>query len=189
MFYKFFRKVAWLLVHCLYRIKTEGFENVPKDGGFLMCGNHVSAMDPIVLASFTKPNMFFMAKKELFKNKLLGWFLGKVNAFPIDRTGTDMDAFRKSLAVLNGGNGLLIFSQGTRMKDFEGSKAGVAMFALKSGVPIVPVGIGGEYGFRKKIIIKVGAPISMEPYKGMKVKTELVDEVMEKVVESVTALL
>ncbi|MCL1788155.1 MAG: 1-acyl-sn-glycerol-3-phosphate acyltransferase, partial [Defluviitaleaceae bacterium] len=102
---------------------------------------------------------------------------------------TDMNAYRETMKLLKNGEGMLIFSQGTRMNDFDNAKSGVAVFALKSGAPIVPVGITGPFKFRRKIKIRVGTPISMEKYQGEKVKTELVDEVMNTLAERITALL
>ena len=75
------------------------------------------------------------------------------------------------------------------MKDFTGAKSGVAMFALKSGAPIIPAGITGPFKLFRKIIIRVGEPISMEPYAGKKVKTELIEELMGIVVKKVENLL
>ena len=189
MFYKCIRIIAKILSHLLYRFELVGFENIPKEGAFLLCGNHISAFDPIAIAAFSKRPLRFMAKQELFKFPPLGAFLKKLGAFPINRGATDMNAYRETMKLLKNGEGMLIFSQGTRMHDFENAKSGVAVFALKSGAPIVPLGITGPFKFRKKIKIHVGTPISMEKYAGEKVKTELVEEVMNTLAERVSALL
>jgi len=189
MFYKFIRGVAIILSHILYRFEVSGLDNIPKSGAFILCGNHISAYDPIALAAFSKRQLRFMAKKELFKFRPLGMFLGALGVFPVDRKATDMQAYRNSIKALKDGYGFLIFSQGTRMKDFDNAKAGVAVFALKSGAPIIPVGITGPFRFRRKIHIHVGEPISMEKYSGEKIKSELVDEVMNTLAERITGLL
>ncbi|MCL2285095.1 MAG: 1-acyl-sn-glycerol-3-phosphate acyltransferase [Firmicutes bacterium] len=189
MFYKFIRVIAILLCRVLYRFELSGFENIPKNGAFLLCGNHISAYDPIALAAFSKRQLRFMAKHTLFDFRPLGTFLRAMGAYPVNRTATDMNAYRHSMNLLKDGHGMLIFSQGTRMKDFENAKAGVAVFALKSGAPIIPVGITGPFRFRRKIRIHVGEPIYMEKYQGQKVKTELVDEVMNTLAERITGLL
>lgn len=189
MFYKTIRGVAIALSHVMYRFEVSGTENIPKDGAFILCGNHISAYDPIALAAFSKRQLRFMAKQELFKTQPLGGFLKALGAFPVNRGTTDMQAYRNSINALKEGYGFLIFSQGTRMTDFENAKGGVAVFALKSGAPVVPVGITGPYRFRSKVKIKIGEPISMEKYQGQKVKTELINEVMGVIAERVTALL
>jgi 1-acyl-sn-glycerol-3-phosphate acyltransferase len=74
------------------------------------------------------------------------------------------------------------------MKDFDHAKSGVAMFALKTGAPIVPVGINGSYRFFSRVNIHFGEPISMEPYAGRKLKSELLEEVMNTVIPAVSAL-
>lgn len=189
MFYKCIKVIAIALCRIMYRFELSGFENIPKDGAFLLCGNHISAFDPIALAAFSKRQLRFMAKHTLFNFRPLGAFLRALGAYPVNRTATDMNAYRHSMNLLKEGHGMLIFSQGTRMKDFENAKAGVAVFALKSGAPIIPVGITGPFRFRGKIKIHVGTPISMENYQGQKVKTELVDEVMSTLAQRITELL
>ena len=189
MFYQTMRFIAKILTIIMYRKTVTGTANIPKEGAFLLCGNHISAYDPIILAAISKRPLRFMAKKELFGFRLLGAFLRAMGAFPVDRKAADMQAYRHSLALLKEGHGLLIFSQGTRMTEFDNAKSGVAVFALKSGAPIVPVGIVGPFRFRGKVQVHIGEPISMEKYQGQKVKSELVDEVMDTISRRVTALL
>ena len=188
MFFKFMKVVARVLAFILFRFDVSGMENIPKNGPYLLCSNHISALDPVVLAVFMKRQPRFMGKKELFGNWFLNRFFRALGAFPVDRKAADMQAFRTSMEVLKQGHGLMIFSQGTRMKEFEGAKSGVALFGLKSGAPIVPVGIKGSFKFRSKITLRVGLPISMEPYAERKVKTELIEEVMEVVIKKVSEL-
>jgi len=176
-------------MHLFFRFRITGLENIPKEGAFLLCANHISAFDPIVLAVFTKRQLRFMAKKELFKRRLFSWFLRSMGAFPIDRkAAADMQAYRTSMELLKNGEGMIIFSQGTRMKDFDNAKGGVALFALKSGAPIIPTGIWSKYRFMSKIHINVGSAISMDEHEGKKVKTELIEEVMSTVIERVSQL-
>ena len=189
MFFRFIRGIAWVLAHILFRFEVSGMENVPKDGAYILCANHISALDPVVLAIFMKRQPRIMGKKELFRTRFLNRFFRALGAYPVDRQATDLEAFRASMNVLKQGHGILIFSQGTRMKEFSEAKSGVALFALKSGAPIIPAGIAGSFKFRKKITICVGEPISMEPYAGKKVKTELIEEVMGIVVKKVENLL
>jgi len=189
MFYKIVRGFLVFVAHVLYRIQITGRENIPKEGAFLLCGNHIHAFDGAVLAVASKRPLRFLSKQEIFKNRLFGWVLKKMGAFPINRGTADMQAYRHTINSLKEGHGLLIFSQGTRMKDFENAKSGVAVFALKTGAPIVPVGIKGTYKFRSKLRIQIGEPISMEEYAGQKIKTEIVDEVMGTLSDKITGLL
>jgi len=129
-----------------------------------------------------------MGKKELFEKPFLGWLLRNVGAFPVDRSTTDMKAYRHAIDILKDEKALGIFSQGTRSQDFENVKGGVAVFALKSGAPVVPTGIKGAYRLFSKIHLRFGQLVSMEPFHGQKVKTELVEEVMSIIVSKVEAL-
>ncbi|MCL1883190.1 MAG: 1-acyl-sn-glycerol-3-phosphate acyltransferase [Defluviitaleaceae bacterium] len=181
--------LAWLIGHVIYRFDVSGRENIPKEGAFLLCSNHIHAFDPIALAIFIKREPRFMAKKELFKPGFLNWFFRNYGAFPVDRKSpVDMKAYRTTLDLLKDGNGVVIFSQGTRMKDFDNAKGGVAVFALKSGAPIIPAGISGSYKPFTRLRVHYGEPIYMDKYAGQKVKTELVEEVMSTVVERVSSL-
>ena len=188
MFFRFMKRFAWILAHILFKFEVSGMENIPKEGSFLLCANHISALDAVVLAIFMKRQPRFMGKKELFKSWFLDRFFRALGAFPVDREATDLNAYRIAMDLLKQGEGIIIFSQGTRMKEFEGAKSGVALFALKTAAPIIPAGIRGPYKFRGKIVIRVSEAISMEPYAGKKVKTELVDEVMDVVIKKVSSL-
>jgi len=186
MLYKIVKVIITILTHIIYRFEVTGKENIPETGRFLLCANHIHAFDPVVVAVFSRRQPRFMAKKEVFNNALFGAFLRAIGAFPVDRGTTDMQAFRKSMEILNNDHGMLIFAQGTRMEGFEDAKRGVALFALKSGAPIIPIGIRGNYRIFSKIRINIGNAISMDKYQGQKIKSELIDEVMEMVTESVT---
>jgi len=188
MLYKVLRRVAIILGRILYRFNVTGQEHVPPTGKIIICANHISGMDCLLLAAFCKRQIFFMGKKELFEKPILGKVLKKVGAFPVDRSVTDMHAYRHTIDLLKDDKALGIFCQGTRAQDFDNVKGGVAVFALKSGASIVPVGIKGTYRLFTKMHLRFGPPISMEPYASQRVKTELVEEVMSKVVRRVTVL-
>ncbi|MCL2198362.1 MAG: 1-acyl-sn-glycerol-3-phosphate acyltransferase [Defluviitaleaceae bacterium] len=189
MFYRMCRIIGWILGNLMYRFEVTGRENIPENGAFLLCSNHIHAFDPVALSIFIKREPRFMAKKELFSPGFGNWFFTNYGAYPIDRSAAiDMKAYRTTLDILKNGGGVVIFSQGTRMKDFDNAKSGVAVFALKSGAPIIPVGIRGTYKLFSKIEVHYGKPIPMDEYAGQKVKTELVNEVMETVIERVTEL-
>ena len=189
MLFKICRFICRVIAVIFFRFDVTGLENIPKTGAFLLCSNHIHALDPIALCIFIKREPRFMAKKELFKTWAGNRFFSKFGAFPIDRSvAADMTAYRTSIDLLKKGNGLVIFSQGTRMKEFENAKSGVAVFALKTGAPIVPVGIIASYKLFSKIGVHYGEPILMNEYEGERVKTELVQRVMAVVVERVSRL-
>ena len=188
MFYKFARRIVIILGHIIYRLRITGRENIPLTGAAIICGNHISAMDPLAMAICTKRQVFFMGKQELFKGRFLGLLLRSLGAFAVDRAGTDLKAYRHTMQILKDEKALGIFSQGTRTQDFDNVKGGVAVFALKSGAPIIPMGIRGTYRPFSKLYINIGPPIYMEQYKGRKVKSDLVEEVMAELVSRVSEL-
>jgi len=172
----------------MFRFQIEGAKNVPSDGGLILCVNHKNGLDPILLALAAKRQVCFIGKKELFENKFLGALYRKLGSFPVDRDATDMTAYRKSLDVLARGDVLGIFAQGTRYATDNSAKAGVALFALKSGAPVVPVGISSSYKFFSKVKVRFGEPMPLEEFRGKKIRTEILDEAKEKIMAKVFEL-
>jgi len=188
MFYRFARRLVKVIASILYRFEVSGVEHIPLRGAVIICSNHIHALDCLLLAIFCRRQIFFIGKKELFKGRFTGALLRKLGAYPVDRSATDMKAYRYTIELLKEDKALGIFSQGTRMQDFENAKNGVSVFALKTGAPIVPAGIKGTYRPFSKMHLQFGSPISMEPYQGRKVKSDVVEEVMTLIVEKVSEL-
>jgi len=188
LLYRFVRRLVKIIGHILYRFRVTGREHIPQTGAVILCCNHIHVLDCLLLVIFVKRQIFFMGKMELFKNPILGALLKRVGAFPVDRGTTDLKAYRHTMEVLKDGKALGIFSQGTRTQEFDNVKGGVGVFALKSGAPIVPVGIKGTYRLFSKMHLNFGPPISMEPFRDRKVKSDLIEEVMADVIDKVSAL-
>lgn len=147
----------------IFRCKAEGAENIPQDGGVIIAPNHISAWDPPLTGSMMKRPLNFMAKQELFDVPVLGFLIKRTNAFPVKRGKQDMGAMRNAFSLLENGNALLMFPEGTRSKSGELGKAraGVGMVACHAQAPIVPVRIENTNSIfkLKKIKIKFGSPI------------------------------
>ncbi|MCP4580164.1 MAG: 1-acyl-sn-glycerol-3-phosphate acyltransferase [candidate division Zixibacteria bacterium] len=136
----FLHTLIYIYMRLLGGLRLRGKHKIPRDGGLIIASNHIAAADPFLLGSAIPRELWFMAKKELFKPFLLGRFIAKVNAFPVDRFGFDIEVIKKSISLLKQGRALIMFPEGTRSKDgriMEG-KIGVGMLAYKAGVPIVP---------------------------------------------------
>lgn len=163
--YRFVIIIIRPFVRILYGLKVYGIENIPKSGGYIICPNHTSNADPVLLAITFPRQIYFMAKKELFKNKVLGKLFKMVGAFPVERGKGDTSAINTAEKVLNNGEQLGLFIEGTRSKigDFLRPKTGCAMIAYKTKVPILPVCITGANEFQvkafKKNVITIGVPI------------------------------
>ncbi|HOM43001.1 MAG TPA: lysophospholipid acyltransferase family protein [Bacillota bacterium] len=165
MFYRFARALLIPVFLLFYNYRITGRENIPKDGPYIVCGNHVSAVDPILVGISIPNRMYFMAKVELFRNRLLRALMNALGAFPIKRGEADIKSIKTSLKLLNSGKILALFPEGTRKKsDGITAEPGIAMLAIKSKVPIVPVAIISSYKFFKRTNIIIGEPIELAEF-------------------------
>lgn len=160
-FYHFVYIIVRPLVRLLLPFRSVGAENVP-EGGVLLCANHASGWDPIMIA-LALPNdsrMNFMAKEELFRNGFLRWLITKLGGFPVKRGGNDLAAMKTSLKILGNGDRLLVFPEGTRVEKEgdTGAKGGITVMATRTGVPIVPIYCGGKKKLFHKYTIAFGEP-------------------------------
>ncbi|WP_312698926.1 lysophospholipid acyltransferase family protein [Sedimentibacter sp.] len=159
MFYKIIVSILKFLVFIVFDLKVHNAERINETkGGLIACGNHVSMIDPVILAVSTKRRIHFMGKKELFENKFLSFIFRSLGAFPVDRQGTSLSAIKSSLNVLNEQEVLGIFPEGTRVHEYneDNAKPGIALIANKAKVNILPFRIKGTYKFRGKIEIFFG---------------------------------
>lgn len=148
-------------------LKVENLDNLPPKGAVIIAANHVSNWDPILLALALDRPIHFMGKADLFKNKILGNFITRLNAFPVRKDIPDRQAIKKALQILAEGQALGIFPEGGR--NFSGDlkvQAGVVLLALKSGAPIVPVGLLGTdrrlpQGWFRPLLVRVGEPFQL----------------------------
>lgn len=154
-----------ILVHLYCRIETIGFEHIPDEGPLMLVLNHKSSADPPMAAVLIRRRAFFMAKVELFRFRPFGWLISSVGAYPVTRGRADRRAIRRSLEILNNGYALIIFPEGHRSEtgELQQARAGAAFLAQKSGCQVVPIGISGQYGFRKTIRYSAGKPFVIPP--------------------------
>lgn len=185
------RLLRWLVV-LLFPVDVRGLENLPMDRPAVLCANHSAWLDPVMLCC-ALPREYplrLMAKKQLFSIPLLSWLIRKLGAFPVDRGHNDIGAVKNSIGSLRDGCSLIIFPEGTRMKNGQRiePKSGAAMIAIRSGVPMVPVyiGVSSKRLFRKTPVV-FGAPY--EPvYTGRKGTAEEYQTNANEVMDRVYAL-
>lgn len=171
--YSLVRDLLWILSKLWFRVSVSGREHLPKSGAYIIAPVHRSNIDTPLSSFITRRRVRFMGKDSLWKQKQIGAFLSLLGGFPVTRGAADFEALKRCVAVLDGGEPLVMFPEGTRQSGallhplFEGP----AYVALKRGVPIVPVGIGGsERVMRKgskmiwprKCHVTIGAPIAVE---------------------------
>ena len=170
MFYCFIVTVAWLVWHIGFRIRVIGRENLPKEGGFVLAPNHISAIDPVfvVVARFWGKRLLIMAKEEILQvNPVFTWMFRHVGVVGIERGRGDVNVVDELIGDVQKGQGLLIFPEGTRSKTGQVGKvkSGAFVIASAAGVPMVPCRIIYEPG-RMKVFCRVrvcfGAPMPAE---------------------------
>ena len=164
MLYYLSRFFVSIFMHIVFRIKVEGRENIISDGPIVICSNHVTAWDPLFVAiTFPQP-VCYMAKAELFENKIANWFFRSVYVFPVKRGGNDLHAIKSALSILKQGHTMGLFPEGTRHTDGQEheAKSGVAMLAYKGGARIQPVALTGNIKPFGHVCIHIGKPISYD---------------------------
>lgn len=143
MFYVLLRIFLRAFFKIFFRARIVDASNVPLEGKIILAANHVSNWDPPVLATFLDRRVFYMAKEELFANKIFAAAITNLGAFPVKRGTADRNAIKRALALLKDGQCLGVFPEGTRSRTGELGKAeaGVALIAAMSKAPVVPAAI------------------------------------------------
>lgn len=183
--YMFFRKLVEIYFkHIKYKMTVLNPENIPQlKGGFIVASNHQTYSDPPVIAAVFKGRFSFMAKAELFKNKLFAWLITKCGAFPVVRGSKDNSAIERAVSDLEKNKIFVIFPEGTRSKDgvIAKAKSGVAMIAGMANAPVVPISIMyGCDGKKRNCTVAVGEIIPSDKL----TITELTDRKQLKTVSS-----
>lgn len=170
-FYHFGKAVCNLFCTLAFRVEVYGQDKLPPTGGFILASNHVTDFDPLFIGIKLKRQLNFMAKAELFKNKLFGMVLRGLGAFPVDRGSGDNTAIQKAIDTVEQGDILAIFPEGTRSKDGELKrfKSGAIVVAAQTGANIVPTSVYIEdisqqkgIHFRSRVVVRYGDVIPNE---------------------------
>jgi len=163
-----FRALAQPAIHIYFRLRRTGREHIP-DGKLILAANHRSFLDPFIIGCCLRRPIYFMAKKELFDRRVAGWFLNCLGAFPVRRGESDEDSTATALALLERGEAVVIFPEGTRHRSgpLHDPKRGVGRLALESGAPVVPIAITGTERVRRgwrirpvRVDIRCGRPLT-----------------------------
>lgn len=164
-----FRAFAQPFLMIYFRLRRTGREHVPKDGPVILAANHRSFLDPFVIGCCVGRPIYFVAKKELFHRRLNGWFLNCLGAFPIRRGDSDEESMATALALLQRGEVVMIFPEGTRHRSgpLHAPKRGVGRLALESGAPVVPIAVRGTERVRTgwrirpvRVDLRFGRPLT-----------------------------
>ncbi len=188
--YSITKCVLNIVFRLVYRIEVNDKDNIPKEGRLVVCPNHLHVFDPIIISIVFPRQIFWMAKKQIFKNKIVANFLRKLGAFPVDREESDLSAIKNSLKVLKKEGVLGIFPEGTRVKEIniENAKPGVALISMKSQSKILPVYIEGSYKIFSKITVYFGKPMDFTNNDNKKLTTEDYRSLSKNILHSIYSI-
>ena len=195
-FFVFIDYVVGCISVRLHPVSVEGMEKLPRNG-VLLCPNHASNWDPILIALKLPVNyrLHLMGKEELFRNPILNWALRKVGGFPVDRGGADIQAVKTAMQAIRQGDNLLIFPEGTVIRNGIGhtdglpahAKAGVAVIGVRTGATMVPVFVDGEKKLFHRTRIIFGEPY-VPVYTGRRGTAEEMQKIADDILAAAYAL-
>lgn len=189
--YRFISNIVKCFICLFFKVEITGEENIPKEGHFIICANHISAWDPPVMQCFIKRRIYFMAKEELFHIFFVGFILRAIKAIPVRRSGSDITAIKTAMKLLKNGECLGIFPTGQREKvKGEGEvKGGVALLALKTKAPVVAVHIDASYRIFSRVKLNI-APMRVYELEDAKAKatSEDVERISKEIYSSILSL-
>lgn len=183
------------MIKFMFRIEIVNFENEPKDRPVLVCANHSSNWDPLILVACMDAPMHFMGKIELFKIPILSLILKSAGAFPVTRSGVDINSIKTAIAYLKGGESVCMFPQGKRyasvpLRETE-VKSGVGMVVMRAEADILPVAIvtdGNKIRPFKKVKVVIGEPIEFSHFADTEKTKEGYSRISENVFEDICRL-
>ena len=191
-------KICILLQRTVLRLFADwtvnGVENVPPMGPLIIIANHQSNFDPPLLSASLPRRVYFLAKSGIFMGHVVTWFLSSYGAFPVNREGADIRAYRWVLSQLRAGKPVVLFPEGTRSQHgMNRAKPGIAQIALQSQASILPVGIVGTHRLGTwmrvfnptgKITVNIGQVFSIPPIEG-RPSRELLDSISDMIMRRV----
>ncbi|MBQ7408819.1 MAG: 1-acyl-sn-glycerol-3-phosphate acyltransferase [Clostridia bacterium] len=176
MLFTILRPILTLWIWLFYPLKVRGKENISHEGNTVLICNHLSMMDIFFVGYLFKGKTFYIAKKEIFKNKVFGWLIKQLGGIPLDREKVDLESTKMALSVLKSGKRLCIFPEGKRNKqntDILPLHGGAGMYAFKCKSAIIPINIHNKAKFWGKNSIYVGKKFNFSQFYGQKLDVEL----------------
>jgi 1-acyl-sn-glycerol-3-phosphate acyltransferase len=198
--YHFIHLFIYIITKPLFRYKTFGTRNIPKNGSAILASNHTSYADPFFVGLGVVRRINYLAKKELFTNKFSSYFLRNLfRTIPIDREQMEKATLRTIYQLLNANEILLMFPEGTRSFDgkLQQAKIGIGMIAYNSQVPVIPVYVNGSHEILprnanrvhlKRCSVFFGPPVELSQLYHQKKSKELYKTISEKIMEDIAKL-
>ncbi len=183
-----------------FRGESYGANRVPKTGSYLLTGNHLSYFDPPAFGASLHRDVFYFARKTLFKTKIGNWTLSRLNTIPVDRDGSDASAMKRVFGLLKQEQGLILFPEGTRSEDGypKPAQPGVGLMACRTKVAVIPAKIIGTFqvwnrymkipNFFYPVDILYGAPMLPSEYDPGESHPDRYQEAANRIMERINAL-
>lgn len=199
VFYRFAQLISFFYFKAFHRFKVYGLDNIPSSGPFILASNHQSFFDPPALGCRLPRNLHYFARDSLFFWPL-GILIRNLNSIPVNRSTLDIKTLKLVLSVLNQGNPLLVFPEGTRScnDQIQSGKKGIGLLLAKSGVPVVPAKVIGGYKvlgrgmifprIGKQIVIKYGPVVYMKDLDPGKSDSNRYEVIAQRVISEITRI-
>jgi 1-acyl-sn-glycerol-3-phosphate acyltransferase len=196
-------RTGWVLVRgfarLVWRLEVQGASNVPLEGGVIIAPNHLSVLDPPLIGCACPRELRYLAKAELFRNRLFARFICRLGAFPVERGTADVGAIKTALQFLKDGRAVIIFIEGTRGtgEHLLPPTPGVTLLARQSGAPVVPTAIvgseqawpkGSKLPRRAQVKVAFGEPVRYQEVFGERTDRAARDAFSELIMERIEAL-
>jgi 1-acyl-sn-glycerol-3-phosphate acyltransferase len=196
-------RTGWVLVRgfarLVWRLEVQGASNVPLEGGVIIAPNHLSVLDPPLIGCACPRELRYLAKAELFRNRLFARFICRLGAFPVERGTADVGAIKTALQFLKDGRAVIIFIEGTRGtgEHLLPPTPGVTLLARQSGAPVVPTAIvgseqawpkGSKLPRRAQVKVAFGEPVRYQEVFGGRTDRAARDAFSELIMERIEAL-
>lgn len=187
--YRLARYLVSAFLKLFFFWRVEGRQHIPPEGPVLFCCNHISAWDPPVVGCAATRQVYFMAKRELWRIPVLRSVITALGAYPVDRKRADLSSVRRSLELLEKGQAVGVFPEGTRSRTGKLGplRSGGAKLALRTGAAVVPMAIVGPYRLFRPLHVRIGRPLYFG--RDLNPSREKVRAVRDEMARAIAALL
>ena len=197
--YRFLKTCGTPLLRMYFRLRAEGVENLPTGGAFILAANHSSYLDPLAVGAACPRPVHFIMLQEFWEKPFIGTISRMAGSFPIDHSRPATGALRQALSILKGRKILGIFPEGGRSADgsIGSGKAGAALLAVKTGLPLVPTAIigadralpkGSSFPRPVQIIVRFGRALSSADEDGESNSRDVKEEITSRLMEEISLL-
>lgn len=189
MSYRVYKSILSFIIHLFYDCKVSGADNVPSDGKYIICSNHISLFDFAFIGTYIAPQIAYLGKKEIIKHNIFAPVLTRLGFISVRRGESDVSSIKKVIETVDSGRGVLIFPQGTRKRKqdirVEDGKKGIGLIQRKTGCNVIPVAIVNKKmsaPIFSKVYVHIGKPICSQTFDDLS-NEQITERVMQKIID------